>query len=210
MKKFLLADDHPLYRKGLKEGILELFKDVEIDEAENGREVLNRVLAKDYDIIILDISLPEQSGLEILKAVRKMKPQTKVVILTMYSEAQYAAQALKAGAAGYFTKDGNPLDFFQALPKVLEGQKHFSDDVMELLAREIQQKTDKKNHEILARREFQVMLMLAAGKRLTDIAKELSLALSTVSTYRRRVLQKMGMENNADIVRYVMEENLLD
>lgn len=210
MKKILLADDHPLYRKGLKEGILEIFKNVEIVEAGNGQEVLNRVLAENFDIIILDISLPGRSGLEILNAVKEMKPQTKVVIMTMHSEAQYAAQALKAGAAGYFTKDGNPLEFFQALPKIHKGQKFFNAFVTELLAREIQRGTGKKPHELLTPREFQIMRKLAAGERLTDIAEELSLSLSTVSTYRRRVLHKMGMNNNADIVRYVMEENLLD
>lgn len=208
MKKILLADDHPLYRKGLKEGISEKFKDVEVDEARNGQEVLDLVLAENYDIIILDISLPDRSGLDILKAVIEMKPQAKVVILTMYSEAQYAVRALKAGASGYFTKDGNPLDFFQALPKILEGEKHFSAAVREQLALEVRRGTDKKPHELLTPRELQVMRELAAGKRLTEIAKELSLALSTVSTYRRRVLKKMGMENNADIVRYVMDEDL--
>lgn len=208
MKKILLADDHPLFRKGLKAGIQEIFKDAEIDEAGNGQEVLDRVLAKNYNMIILDISLPGRNGLEILKTVKEMKPQTEVVILTMYSEAQYAVQALKAGASGYFTKDGNPLDFFQALPKILAGEKYFNANVREQLALEVQRGTDKRPHELLTPRELQVMRELAAGKRLTDIAKELSLALSTVSTYRRRVLQKMGMENNADIVRYVMDEEL--
>lgn len=210
MAKILLADDHPLYRKGLKEAIVEVFKDVEIDEAGDGQEVLNRALAEDYDAIILDISLPGKSGLEILKAVKETKPETKVAILTMHSEAQYAVQALKSGASGYFTKDSNPLELIQALPKILEGQQYFSAAVTEQLVRDIQRGTDKKPHELLTPREFQVMLLLAAGKRLTDIAEELSLGLSTVSTYRRRVLQKMNLKHNADIVRYALEENLLD
>ena len=210
MRRILLADDHPLYRKGLRDTIKEVFKDMEIDEVGDGKKVLNRILTNKYDAIILDISMPGRDGLEVLKTVKEMKPEIKVIILTMHSETQYAAQALKAGASGYFTKDINPMEFIRVLPKILKGEKHFSAAVTEQLAREIQRGKDKKPHEILAPREFQVMRMLATGKRLTNIAEELSLSLSTVSTYRRRALQKMGMKSNADIVRYVTEEKLLD
>jgi len=210
MARILIADDHPLFRRGLRDTIMELFKGMEIDEAENGQEVLKMVLEADYDVVILDISMPGRNGLEILEELKQLKPATRVLMMSFHPESQYALQAMKLGAHGYLTKDGAPRELQLVLKKVLSGHKHFNTVVMEQLVSELQRDQSKKPHELLTVRELEVLKMIAAGKKLTCIAEELSLSVSSVSTYRIRILKKMGLRSNAELIRYSIEENILD
>ena len=166
MIKVLIADDHPAFRTGLKsvladnnEGLL-----IDVEEAKNGQEVLNRLTARTYDLIFLDVAMPGRNGLEILEDIKKNRPKTNVLMMSMYSEEQYAVRAMKAGAAGYLTKDGEPDDIITAVKNVMAGRKHFSASVFEQLVFELENSGEKKMHEKLSAREYQVMRMIAAGK----------------------------------------------
>ena len=210
MIKILIADDHPIVRKGLIE-ILTESKDIAIvDEASNGQEVLEKVWKNRYDVVVLDISMPGLSGLDVLKQVKGDKNAIPVLILSRYPEEQYAVRVIKAGADGFLTKESAPEELIKAIKKVAHGGKYISSSLAEKLAVYLGEDTDKKPHERLSDREFQVMLRIAAGKTVQEIADEMSLSINTISTYRVRVLRKMKMKNNAQIMHYALNENIMD
>lgn len=208
MIRILIADDYPVIRKGLGQIIEDAAGLIIEDEASNGYEVLEKIRTKDFDVIILDISMPGLNGLEVLKQVKIIKSNLPVLILSMYPEEQYAIRALKAGASGYLTKESAPEELVKAILKITNGGKYISSSLAEILALDFLGEKDKMAHELLSDREFQVMRMIASGKTVSEIADELSLSVKTVSTYRSRILGKMNLNNNAELIRYVYENKL--
>ncbi len=210
MIKILMADDHPIVRMGMKK-ILEKAHDMTVaDEAETGAEVLSKALKNHYDIVLLDISMPGRSGLEVLTQLKKEKPDLPVLILSMYPEEEYAVRALKTGAAGYLTKKSASGELVTAIRKVSTGKKYISSSLASLLASYLETDQEKKPHETLSNREYQVMRMISSGKSLTKIGDELCLSLRTVSTYRTRIMNKMNLSSNAELTRYALKNNLID
>jgi len=209
MINILIADDHPVVRKGMKQ-IIEEETDMKItDEASNGAEVLSKISKNDFDIILLDITMPGRSGLEILKEARKMKPKIPIIVLSIHPEQQYAIRALKAGAAGYLTKSSAPEELITAVRIVSDGRKYISPSLAELLASDLIADKEKLPHETLSNREYQIMCLLCSGKRLTDISEELCLSVKTISTYRTRILKKMNMKTNAELTYYAFQNRLV-
>jgi DNA-binding NarL/FixJ family response regulator len=207
--KVLLADDHQMFREGLKQILLSDPEISEVDEAGNGQEVLSLVWKNRYDLIILDISMPGRNGLEILHEIKAERPELRVLILSMYSEEQFAVQSIKAGASGYLTKNGAAKELMIALRKIISGGMYISHTVAEALASELKGDRDKGVHESLSPREYQVMRFIAEGKGNGEIADELSISKSAVSTHRARLLRKMNMKTNADIIRYMIKQGLI-
>ncbi len=209
--KILLVDDHAVVRRGLKQIISEAFVDVTFGEAENGAQALTQVSQQPWDAIVLDVSMPGRSGLEILSEIKKLRAATPVIILSVHPEDQFAIRGLRAGASGYLTKDSAPEELVRAIEKVwLSKGRYVSNQLAERLAQAIGSPTDEPAHEFLSNREYEVLLMIAAGKRLTEIAEGLHLSIKTVSTYRTRILEKMGAHNNADLTRYALTNQLID
>ncbi len=210
MIKILIADDHPVVRKGLRE-IIEETSDMEVaDEASNGQEVLAKVFKKDFDVVLLDISMPGRSGLDILKELKSQLPKLAVLVLSIHPEEQYAVQVLKAGASGYLTKKSAPEELVTALRKVSAGGKYVSPSLAEKLASALETGIEKPPHETLSAREYEVMRKIALGKTVTEIARELFLSPKTISTYRSRILEKIGIKNNAELIRYAIKNRLVD
>ncbi|MDQ5987530.1 MAG: Response regulator GacA [Syntrophus sp. SKADARSKE-3] len=211
MKKIniLIADDHPIVRAGFKQVIADTEDMVVADEAENGQEVLTFIQKKDYDIILLDISMPGRNGLEILKDLKVEKPKTPVLILSIYPEEQYAIRALRAGAAGYMTKASAPHELIAAIRKICQGGKYISASLAEKLTDYLDTDSAKPPHELLSDREHQVMLMIASGKTVSQIGDELCLSVKTISTYRSHILEKMKLKNNAEITLYAVKNRLI-
>jgi len=207
--KILIADDHPIVRAGFKQVISDMPDMLVADEAGNGQEVLNYIRKKDYDLVLLDISMPGRSGLEILKDLKSEKPKLPVLILSIYPEEQYAIRALRAGASGYMTKASAPNELIAAIRKISEGGKYISASLAEKLAYYLDGDASKPPHETLSDREYQVMLMIASGKTVTEIADELCLSVKTISTYRTHILDKMRMKNNAEITLYAVQNKLV-
>jgi DNA-binding NarL/FixJ family response regulator len=207
MMRVLIADDHAIVRKGLRQ-IAEESGKISVDEAANGQEALDKLRQDRWDALVLDISMPGRHGLDVLQAVRDLQPQLPVLILSMHPEEQYAMRVLKAGASGYMNKDTAPGELVQAIQKIVNGGKYISATLAEKLAYEISGDSDKLPHEKLSDREYRVLVMIGAGKSVSQIAEELSLSVKTVSTYRSRLLEKMNLNNNADLIRYVIDHNL--
>lgn len=211
MIKIIIADDHAVVRKGLKQ-IFEETQDIVVsDEASNGFELLDKVRANKYDVVILDISMPGKDGLDTLKELKSIKPELPVLIFTVFPEEQYAVRILKAGAAGYLNKESEPEAMIDAIRKVSNGRKYISPFLAELLASNLDTASGEAPlHDVLSDREFQVMCMIASGKSVSDIAKELLLSINTISTYRIRILEKMSLKNNSEITHYAMKNRLVD
>ena len=210
MLRILIADDHPVVRQGLRQTIAETSDMVVVDEAGNGWEVLSKVRASSYDVVLLDISMPGRSGLDILKELKDERPGLPVLILSIHPEEQYALRAFKAGASGYLTKESAPDELVAAIRKISTGGKYVSSSLAEILASELGTSNEELSHETLSNREYQVMRMIALGKTVTETAEELSLSVKTVSTYRSRILEKMKMKNNAEITYYAVKNRLVD
>lgn len=210
MLKILIADDHPIVRKGLKEILVESKDIIIVDEASNGQEVLDRAWKNDYDVVVLDIAMPGRSGLDVLKQLKKENYSSPVLILSRYPEDQYAVRVLKLGADGFLTKECTPEELIGAIKKVANGGKYISSALAEKLAVYIKNDSEKKPHEKLSNREFEVMLMLSSGKTVGEISEDLSLSVNTISTYRLRILEKMEMNNNSQLMRYALNEKLID
>ncbi len=210
MIKILVADDHAIVREGLKQIIADTFDMTVTDEASNGQEVLDKVTKNEYDVLVLDISMPGWSGLDILKKVKTEKPELHVLILSMHSEEQYAVRVFKAGASGYLTKDKAPEELIAALEKVSQGGKYVTASLAEKLALDLSSGSERPLHETLSDREYQVMCKIASGKTVKEIAEELCLSVKTISTYRSRVLQKMVMKSNAELTYYAIKHRLVD
>ena len=209
MIKILIADDHPYIREGLKKIISKEPGMTVADEASNGQEALNKAWEKDYDVVLLDISMHGMSGLDVLKQLKKQKPKLAILILTMHPEEEYAVRVLKLGAAGYLIKESAPDELIRAIKKVSEGGKYVSSSVAERLAFEIGADYSKPLHAALANREYQVMCMIGKGKTARKIAEELSLSVATVNSYRSRVLEKMKMKKSSEIIYYAVKNNLI-
>lgn len=209
MLNILIADDHAVVRRGLKAILADEFTEVSFGEAENAPQVLSLVRRQPWDIVVLDISLPGRSGLEVLKEIKHEYPKLPVLILSMHPEEQFAIRTLKAGAAGYLTKENAPEQLVQAVRKVLAGGKYVSARLVEQFAVTLAADSLRPPHEFLSDREYQIMLMIASGKTVTEIAKELSLSVKTISTYRARVLDKMGMHNSAELTHYAISNQLV-
>jgi len=206
----LITDDHPIFREGLKK-IIEENPDMKVvDEANDGFEALSKMRSRVYDIIILDISLPEMSGLEVLKQIKEENKNATVLILSMYPEEQYAVRAFKAGASGYVTKQRASKELMTALKKISHGGRYVSNDFAEFLVASLDSGSDVSPHERLSDREFQVLQKIVAGKKTQQIAEEMALSTKTVGTYRIRVLRKMQMNSNAELTRYAIENDLLE
>jgi len=208
--RILATDDHPIFRSGLKETLL---KESDVDfvgEAETGQKALELARKQRWDVVILDITMPGKGGFEVLQELRRELPKLPVLILSAHPEDQLALRLLKAGAAGYLTKDKAPQVLLFAIRKVLRGEKYVSELLGEKTVLELVSETTKPLHENLSEREYQVMCRLASGKTIRAIGKELFLSVRTVSTYRARVLDKLNMKTNAELIRYALLNNLID
>ncbi len=202
MTSILLVDDHPVVRNGVKQELAGM--DVTVDEAGSAEEALQHLRAKHCDILVLDITLPGRSGLELLKYVRRSRPDTPVLVLSMHPAAQFARRVLSAGASGYLTKDSPPGELARAIAKLRAGQRYLPESTV------LPASNGASAHDRLSDREYQVMRMLAAGKPVSQIASDLSLSTKSVSTYRSRVLKKMGLKSNGELMRYALDNNLVD
>lgn len=209
MIKILIADDHAIVREGLKQIVLETPDMVISREAVDGRSTLEHVRETEFDVIVLDLSMPGMSGLDILKQLKIENPKLPVLILSMHPEEQYAVRCFKSGASGYVTKQSAPDELISAIRKVVQGGKYISLALAEKLVDFLEAGTDKLPHETLSDREFQIMRRISAGKRLKEIAEELFLSDKTVSTYRSRILDKMGMKSNSELTQYAVSNGLL-
>ncbi len=208
VKKVFIADDHAIFREGLKRLIAKTDDFVVTHEATDGLEVLGKVLEHDFDLVILDISLPGRSGLEILMDIKKYRPKLPVLIVSMYPAEQFAVRAYKAGASGYLTKGGPAEELFDALQRIARGKRYVSQAFAEALADGLEIESEKPLHDELSIREYQVLCKIAAGIKPQQISDELGMGVKTVGTYRFRILSKMHMKCNAELTRYVLEQNL--
>lgn len=210
MIKVLIADDYPVVRKGLKQILADVPDITVVGEAVDGQDILDKIATNGWDVVLLDISMPGGSGLEVLKQLKIEYPKLPVLVLTIYPEDQYAVRALKAGASGYLTKESAPDQLIEAIRKVVQGGKYISSSLAEILAIDLESNKEKPRHETLSDREYQVMRLIASGKSVKEIAEELWLSVKTVYTYRARILEKMKLKNSADIIRYALQNRLLD
>jgi len=206
----LLADDHAIVRAGLKE-LLEDTGEIKVaGEATNGQEVMAQIRARSFDVAVLDMTMPGRSGIELIKQVKDEKPKLRILVLTMHSEEQYAVRALKAGASGYLTKEAAADQLVAAIRRIAGGGAYVSPETAERLALAAAPRAEAAPHTLLSDREFQVLRMIAGGRTVGEIAKRLSLSVKTVSTHKTRILQKMGLGNQAELIRYALEHKLLD
>jgi len=205
----LVADDHAIVREGLKQILAETSDMVVAGEASNGLEVLELVRREDWDLVLLDLGMPRKDGLDTLKELKREKPDLPVLILSIYPEEHYAVRLLKAGAAGYLTKESAPEELVAAIRKVSQKGRYVSPSLGEKLALYVQKDSEKPVHELLSDREYQVMIRIASGKTVKEIAEAMFLSVKTISTYRARALEKMGMRNNAEFTYYALKEGLL-
>jgi len=208
--RVLIADDHAVFRRGLRETLVEGFSRITFGEARTAQEALDHVRRQDWDVVILDISMPGKSGLDILDELKRLRPKLPILLLSMHPEEQFARRALKAGAAGYLTKDSVPEELKEAVRRVVVGGRYVSATLAEKLAVDLREGADRPIHELLSDREFQVLRMIASGKSVKQIAEEIALSVKTVSTYRARILEKTGMKTNAELIRYALQTQLVD
>jgi two-component system, NarL family, invasion response regulator UvrY len=209
MIRVIIADDHPIVRRGLKQ-ILSEESDMEFAaEASNLTELLAVLERTPGDVVIVDIAMPGGSGLDAIREILKLRPRLPILVLTVYPEQHYAVRAIRAGAAGYLNKENAPSELVKAIRQVYEGRKYISYSVAEVLAREVSTDDGRPAHEKLSDREHQVMLMIASGKTISEIAAELKLSVKTVSTFRARMLDKMNFRTNAEVTAYVLRNQLL-
>jgi DNA-binding NarL/FixJ family response regulator len=208
--RIVVCDDHAIVREGLK-GILGAQADFKVvGEASDGHEVMKRVRELEFDVLLLDMSMPGKSGVELIKLVKAEKPKLRILILTMHEEHQYAVRAIRAGASGYLTKEGASAQLVTALRKVASGGAYISAEVAEQLALGAMPDANAAPHEKLSDREFQVFRMIAEGKSVSEIADRLNLSVKTVSTHKANVLAKMGMSGQGELIRYALENNLIE
>ena len=210
MIEVIIADDHPIVRAGLKQIIMEQNDITVSGEAANGAGLLKQVQQRDYDVVLLDLSMPGMDGIDVLKQLKLDKPHLPVIILTVHPETQYALRVLKAGAAGYLNKTSAADELIQAIRKVQRGGKYISTSLAEKIAFALDGETGGLPHESLSDREYQVLCLIGSGKSVSQIADDLSLSVKTISTYRARILEKMKMENNAELIHYAVQNSLVD
>ena len=210
MIKILVADDHAVVRRGLKQIVADEPDMAVLGEAQTAQETLDLVRKEDWDVVVLDISMPGRGGVDVLKELRQTRPGIAVLILSMHPEDQFAVRCLKAGAAGYMTKESASEELVAAIRKVVGGGKYVSQSLAEKLACGLERDAEGPLHQSLSDREYQVLCLIASGKTVNEIAGELSLSIKTISTYRARILEKMEMRTNAKLIRYAIENRLVD
>ncbi|HSV84958.1 MAG TPA: response regulator transcription factor [Levilinea sp.] len=209
MLKILLADDHAVVRRGVKQIIAEALAQVTFGEAQNVHELLKLIGSERWNIVVLDLNMPGGNGLEALKQIKHDQPQLPVLILTMFSEDQYAMRTIRAGAAGYLNKESAPEELVQAIRQILRGGKYISAAVADELVLYALDEDDQPLHKHLSDREYQVLSLIASGKEIKEISSELALSVKTVSTYRARLLEKMNMKTNAELTYYAIKNGLV-
>ncbi|MGA2591266.1 MAG: response regulator transcription factor [Bryobacteraceae bacterium] len=210
MIKVLIADDHAILRRGLKEILMHEMEGAVCSEAKDAQEALTQVQRGDWDLVILDVSMPGRSGLDVLTDLKAARPKLPVLVLSMHPDDQYGKRALRSGASGYVNKDSEPEELIKAIRKVLAGGRYVSPKLAEKLASDLSEDAERPIHEILSNREFEVLRMIGAGKTVTQIAGELHLSMPTVSTYRARILEKLNMKTTAELMRYALRNRLVD
>lgn len=209
MIKILIADDHPAIRKGVRLILQAEHPGAEFGEASNASEVFRLLREKRWDILIMDMDMPGRNGLDALKQIKEEKIDIKTLIFSMHPEGQVAVRALKAGAQGYLGKDAPDGELARAVQTLLAGKRYITPEVAEQMAAQLENPGDKAPHELLSDREYQTLLLFASGKTVSQIAEELSLSVPTISTYRARILEKMGMKNNAELTSYAVRNKLV-
>ncbi len=210
MIKVMIADDHILIREGLKK-ICATQNDIKVvADTESPFEIIDLLNKNEVDVLLLDINMPNKNGLEALKEIKAFKPVVKVLILSIHPEDRYAVRALKAGASGYISKNTDPMELIRAIRKIADGHKYISSELAEKLAQEVGVEKKSKGHELLSDREYQVFRLIAEGKSQHNIADDLALGISTVNTYRSRILDKLNLKSNAEIIYYAIENKLID
>ncbi len=207
--RILIADDHTVVRKGLRQILAEEFTDAVIEDVPDAEELIKKLIREKWDVVISDLSMPGKSGLEALQYIKQHFPNLPVLILSIHPEEQYAIRVLKAGASGYLSKDTAPEELVNAVKRLLLGKKYITVSMAEKIAEAFDRKIEKKPHEMLSDREFDVFKMIAAGRAVSEIADCLSLSVTTVSTYRARIMAKMNMKTNANLTQYAIENHLL-
>ncbi len=209
MLRILIADDHAVVRKGIVQILREEFTTAYIEEVADAETMINKIMSAMWDVVITDINMPGRSGLDALKLIKNVFPDLPVIVLSIHTEDNYSLRVLKAGASGYLSKDIACEELVKAVQKVLSGKKYFSAAVIEKLAENIAANNGKLPYEYLSNREFDVMRLLAGGKSVSNIAEILSLSVTTISTYRTRVMAKTGLKSNSELTRYAIENQLL-
>jgi two-component system invasion response regulator UvrY len=208
--KILIADDHAVVRQGIKQILAAEFRKAQFGEATNAQEAISQVWKHPWDVMILDISMPGRSGFEVLQEIKRNRPKLPVLVLSMHPEDQFAVRLLKSGAAGYMTKESAPEELVGAVKKVMAGGRYVSEALAEKMASYLSMDVQAAPHERLSDREFLVLRLIASGKPVGAIARELSLSVKTISTYRTRLLEKMGMANNAELTHYAIQKHLVE
>ncbi|HXD77194.1 MAG TPA: response regulator transcription factor [Puia sp.] len=207
--RILIADDHAIVRRGLSEILLDAYPAAEIEQAADADTLLQRSTSGKWDIVISDLMMPGTNMLEVLQQLRQSQPELPVLILSIFPEEQYATRVLKAGASGYINKDAAPTELVKAVARILQGRKYITPTIAEKLASDLSSDSEKAAHELLSDREFHVMKLLASGKTISEIAAQLSLSPTTISTYRSRIMDKMRLRSNAELARYALENGLI-
>jgi len=209
--KILIADDHAIVRKGLRQLLLEEYPTAKIEEVGDGENLIAQVISEKWDVVICDLDMPGRNGLDAMRQIKEIAPKLPVLIVSIYPEEQYAVRVLKAGAAGYVSKDAATEELVKAVQRVLQGRKYISSSIAEMIAEDIGRHSnpDKAPHELLSDREFEVFKLIASGKSISEIAGKSSLSSSTVSTHRARILIKMKMKTNAELTRYALDNKLI-
>jgi two-component system invasion response regulator UvrY len=209
MLRILIGDDHPLFRRGVRELLTDELAPVEVGEAESGQEILRFVQKRQWDIVVMDVTMPGRCGPELLEDLKRSWPSLPVLVVSTHPEQQFAVRMFKAGASGYLSKASAATELVEAIKKILTGGKYITGSVGEQLASTIQGGTEKLPHEHLSDREYQVLCMLAAGRTLREIADQLYVSVNTVSTYRSRILEKMHLKNNIELAHYAIRHSLV-
>jgi len=210
MIRVLIADDHAILRRGLIEILTREFKDAVCGEAENAQEALAQVQGHGWDVVILDVTMPGRSGVDVLADLKRVRPKLPVLVLSMHPEDQYGKRVLRAGASGYMNKESAPEELIKAIRKVLVGGRYVSPALAEKLAVDLNENAGRPVHETLSDREFEVLRMIASGKTVSQVAEDLHLSVTTISTYRGRILEKMNMTTTAELMHYALRNNLVE
>jgi two-component system, NarL family, invasion response regulator UvrY len=208
--KVLLVDDHPIVRQGIKQILSQVRTITDVGEAETAEEAMDKIRHEQWDIIILDINLPDRSGFDLLKELRRAFPELPIVMLTLHAEEQFAVRSLRAGASGYLTKEASPEELIRAVQRAATGRRYISPALAQKVALGWDSGLAQSPHDTLSDREFQVLRMIASGQTATEIAENLLLSVKTISTYRSRILEKLNLQTNAEIIRYAIEHNLVE
>lgn len=210
MTRILVADDHTLVRESIIKTLSINMPDVTFGEAENATTVMGKVEKESWDLLILDLNMPGRNGLDIINDLKKYRPEMPIVVLSMYPEDQFALRVIKAGAVGYLTKNTSSAELLKAIKTILKGEQYITRSIARLLTEGLRSDSKKLLHEGLSNREFQVLLLIASGKSISDIALELSLSVKTISVYRSNILNKMNLKNNSEITHYAFKHGLVE